>query len=50
MIDYLKIRLLLILCLSSFIEEKGFDVIDFVKMDIEGSKKEVIKEISDNNK
>lgn len=35
--------------LSSFIEEKDFDVIDFVKMDIEGSEKEVIKEISDND-
>lgn len=35
--------------LSSFIEEKGFDIIDFVKMDIEGSEKEVIEEISDNN-
>jgi len=35
--------------LSSFIKEKDFNNIDFIKMDIEGSEKEVIKELSENN-
>ncbi|MDP3622394.1 MAG: FkbM family methyltransferase [Methanobacteriaceae archaeon] len=35
--------------LSSFIKEKNFDSIEFVKMDIEGSEKEVISELNKNN-
>lgn len=35
--------------LSSFIKEKNFDSIEFIKMDIEGSEKEVISELNKNN-